>query len=315
MSESLLLIIFTICVLILLTLDLFVFHRKNKVIKIREALLWAAFWISLALSFNLLIYYLYGADKALNFLTGYLIEEALSVDNLFVFLIIFQYFGVEIKYQHKTLFWGIIGALVMRAIFIATGITLIQKFHWIVYLFGAFLVFTGFKMLGSKEKEVHPERNIILRIFTRFFPVSKDFKDGNFFRRENGRLLATPLFVVLLVVETTDVIFAMDSIPAILAITTDPFIVYTSNVCAILGLRAIYFALAGIMGLFQYLHYGLSIILMFVGVKMIIAEFIKIPVVIALTVVASILLSSILASIFFPAGKKLAERNNPRRHT
>ncbi len=300
MSEEVLLIIFTICVLILLSLDLFVFHRKDQVIKIREALLWAAFWIALALAFNVLIYYLYGAEKGLSFLTGFLIEKALSVDNLFVFLMIFQYFGINLKYQHKTLFWGIVGALIMRAIFIATGITLIHKFHWIIYIFGAFLVVTGFKMLSSKEENVHPERNIILRLFTRLFPVSKSFEDGKFFIREKGRLLATPLFVVLLVVETTDVIFAMDSIPAILAITTDPFIVYSSNVCAILGLRSLYFALAGIMGIFRYLHYGLSIILMFVGVKMIIADYIKIPIVIALSVVAGVLVISILASVLIP---------------
>lgn len=300
MSERLLLVIFMVVVVVLLSLDLFVFHRKNKALKIREALLWSLFWILLALGFNLLIYLLYGIDLALKFLTGFLIEKALSVDNLFVFLMIFQYFGVHIRYQHKTLFWGIIGALIMRALFIATGITLIHKFHWVIYIFGAFLIVTGFKMLGNKEENVHPERNIILRIFTRFFPVSKSFEDGKFFRRENGRLLATPLFVVLLVVETTDVIFAMDSIPAILAITTDPFIVYSSNVCAILGLRSLYFALAGIMGIFRYLHYGLSIILMFVGVKMIIADFVKIPIVVALSVVAGLLLISILASVLIP---------------
>jgi len=303
-SEKLMLIVFTISILILLTLDLFVFQRKDKVMRVREALLWAGFWIALALGFNLLVWHLYGSEKALNFLTGYLIEEALSVDNLFVFLIIFQFFAVPVKYQHKVLFWGIIGALVMRALFIGTGITLIRQFHWIIYIFGAFLIFTGFKMIKTSDEEVHPERNIILRLFTKYFPVSNRMEEGKFFLSEKGRRLATPLFVVLLVVETTDVIFAMDSIPAILAITTDPFIVYTSNVFAVLGLRAIYFALAGIMGLFQYLHYGLSAILMFVGFKMIIGEFYQIPIVIALSVVGGMLIISIVASVLFGEKKK-----------
>ncbi len=302
LDERIMLILFTICILTLLILDLLVFHRKDKEMKVKEALLWSLFWISLALGFNIFVYFMYGAESALNFLTGFLIEKALSVDNLFVFIIIFQYFGVRQEYQHKVLFWGILGALVMRALFIATGITLIAKFHWIIYLFGAFLIFTGYKMLSSKNEEVHPERNIILRLFTRFFPVSKKPAAGKFFVTEEGRRKATSLFVVVLVVETTDVIFALDSIPAILAITTDPFIVYTSNVFAILGLRAIYFALAGVMQLFHYLHYGLSAILMFVGLKMMISELYKFPVVVALGVVAGILVVAIIASILYPPG-------------
>lgn len=299
-SEPTLLFVFIIMILLFLTLDLMVFHRKNKEVSVKETLLWSLFWILLAFAFNILVYYLYGSEKALSFLTGYLIEKALSVDNLFVFIMIFQFFGIKQAYQHKVLFWGILGALLMRALFIAMGITLISKFHWIIYLFGGFLIFTGYKMISKDNAEVHPERNVILRLFTRFFPVSNRLDESRFFVREDNRRKATALFVVLLVVETTDVIFAMDSIPAILAITTDPFIVYTSNVFAILGLRSIYFALAGVMQLFHYLHYGLSAILIFVGFKMMISEIFKFPVLAALGIVAGILIISILASILFP---------------
>jgi len=284
----------------MLALDLGVFHRKAHVIKIKEALLWSAFWIGLSLLFNLGIYFWRGPETALEFLTGYLIEKSLSVDNIFVFLLIFSYFRVPSLYQHKVLFWGILGALVMRAIFIATGVTLIQKFHWIIYIFGAFLILTGIKMALQKDKKIHPERNPVLRLFRRYMPVTDDYKDDKFFVKRAGHYLATPLFVVLLVVETTDIIFAVDSIPAILAITLDPFIVYTSNVFAILGLRALYFALAGIMQLFHHLHYGLSAILVFVGVKMLLADIYKIPVGIALGVIASILLISVIASVIWP---------------
>ncbi len=299
-SEPTLFFVFILMILLFLTLDLMVFHRKNKEVRVKEALLWSLFWILLAFAFNILVYYLYGSEKALSFLTGYLIEKALSVDNLFVFIMIFQFFGIKQAYQHKVLFWGILGALLMRALFIAMGITLISKFHWIIYLFGGFLIFTGYKMISKNNENVHPERNVILRLFTRFFPVSNKLDESRFFVREDNRRKATALFVVLLVVETTDVIFAMDSIPAILAITTDPFIVYTSNVFAILGLRSIYFALAGVMQLFHYLHYGLSAILIFVGLKMIISEFYKFPVFAALGLVAGILIISIIASILFP---------------
>ncbi len=303
-SETVMLVLFTIVVILLLILDLFVFHRKNQAIKVKPALLWSAFWISLSLLFNVLVYVLYGRERALNFLTGYLIEEALSVDNLFVFLVIFKYFGVSGAYQRKVLFWGILGALIMRGIFIAAGVTLVNQFHFIIYVFGAFLVYTGIRMFSHDEEEVDPSRNLILRIFRKFFRVTDRFRGGSFFVREKNMLYATPLFVVLLVVESTDVIFAMDSIPAILAITTDPFIVYTSNVCAILGLRSLYFALAGVMDAFRYLNYGLSAILIFVGFKMLISDFYKIDVTVALLAVGGLLLTSILASLLIPEQKR-----------
>jgi tellurite resistance protein TerC len=299
MGEQVLLwVVFNVFVLGVLALDLGVFHRKAHVIKIREALLWSAFWITLALLFNSGIYFWRGSETALEFLTGYLIEKSLSVDNIFVFLLIFSYFGVPPLYQHKVLFWGILGALIMRAVFIAAGITLIEKFHWTIYIFGAFLILIGVKMALQKERKIRPERNPLLRLFRRWVPVTEDYAEGRFLVKRAGRTLATPLFVVLIVVETTDIIFAVDSIPAILAITLDPFIVYTSNVFAILGLRALYFALAGIMELFHHLHYGLSAVLVFVGIKMLVADLYKIPVSIALSVVAGILLISVISSIF-----------------
>jgi len=293
-------IAFNIFVLVMLAIDLGVFHRKSHEVKIKEALVWSAIWITMALLFNLGIYLWRGPTTAVEFLTGYLLEKSLSVDNIFVFLMLFSYFQVPPLYQHKVLFWGILGALIMRAIFIATGITLIQKFHWVIYIFGTFLILTGIKMALQKGKEIHPERNPVLRLFRRFMPVTDRYEDSKFFVKKDRRYHATPLFIVLLVVETTDVIFAVDSIPAILAITHDPFIVYTSNVFAILGLRALYFALAGVMQLFHYLNYGLSAILVFVGVKMLLGEVYKIPVGIALGVVAGILAISVFASIAFP---------------
>ena len=299
-NQALIWVAFNIFVVAMLTLDLGVFHRRAHVVKIKEALLWSGFWITLALLFNLLVYFWRGPETALQFLTGYLIEKSLSVDNLFVFLLIFSYFRVPALHQHKVLFWGILGALIMRAVFIFTGVTLIQRFHWVLYIFGAFLVISGIKMGLQKDKEIHPERNPVLRLFRRFMPVTDDYQESKFFIRRASRYLATPLFIVLLVVETTDVIFAVDSIPAILGITLDPFIVYTSNVFAILGLRALYFALAGLMRLFHYLHYGLSAILVFVGVKMLLADIYEIPVAVALGVVASILLISVTASIIRP---------------
>jgi tellurite resistance protein TerC len=289
--------VFNIFVLAMLALDLGVFHRRAHVIKIKEALVWSAVWIALALLFNLGIYFWRGPETALEFLTGYLIEKSLSVDNIFVFLLIFSYFGTPPPYQHKVLFWGILGALIMRAVFIAAGITLIEKFHWTIYLFGAFLILIGIKMALQKERKIRPERNPLFRLFRRWVPVTDDYAEGAFIVKRAGRYLATPLLIVLIAVETTDVIFAVDSIPAILAITLDPFIVYTSNVFAILGLRALYFALAGVMELFHYLHYGLSAVLVFVGIKMLLADLYKIPVSIALSVVAGILLVSVMASI------------------
>ncbi len=299
-DQILLWIGFNLFVLLMLALDLGVFHRKAHVVKTREALLWSAVWIAMALLFNLGIYFWQGQKVALEFLTGYLIEKSLSVDNIFVFIMIFAYFGVPALYQHKVLFWGILGALVMRALFIASGVALIERFHWIIYVFGAFLILTGAKMAWQKDKEIHPEKNPLLRLFRRLMPVTDRYHGGAFFVKQAGGSFATPLFVVLLLVETTDLIFAVDSIPAILAITLDPFIVYTSNVFAILGLRSLYFALAGIMPLFHYLNYGLAAILAFVGAKMMLVDFYKIPIGISLGVVAAILLISVVASLLWP---------------
>ena len=301
--------VFNVFVVVMLALDLGVFHRKAHVIGIKESLVWSAVWIALALLFNLGIYFWRGPETALEFLTGYLIERSLSIDNIFVFLVVFSYFRVSSLYQHKVLFWGILGAMIMRVIFIIAGVALIQKFHWIIYIFGAFLILTGIKMALQRDKQIHPERNPVLRVFRRLMPVSDDYEYGKFFVKRAGRYLATPLFIVLLVVETTDVIFAADSIPAILAITLDPFIVYTSNVFAILGLRALYFTLAGIMSLCISLHYGLSAILVFVGIKMLLADIYKIPVGIALGVVAGLLTISVIACMFRPRKEEICPVN------
>ncbi|MFN8005986.1 MAG: TerC family protein [Terriglobia bacterium] len=296
---------FTLFVLMLLGIDLGVFHRRAHIVNLKEALLWCCFWVGLALVFNLGIYYWRGPVKAMEFLTGYLIEEALSVDNLFVFLMIFSYFRVDRRYQHRVLFWGILGAILMRACFIVMGISLIRRFHWIIFVFGGLLIFTGIKMAFQKEKELHPEKNPLLRLCHRWLPITKDYVGGKFFTRREGRVTATPLFVVLLLLETTDLAFAVDSIPAVLAISHDPFIVYTSNIFAILGLRSIFFALSGIIQLFAYLQYGLSAILIFVGLKMVFSDLWKIPVGTALAVVGGILLISIVASLIWkPAGEK-----------
>jgi tellurite resistance protein TerC len=258
-------------------------------------------WITLALSFNLGLYVWLGPRPALEFLTGYLIEKSLSVDNLFVFLLLFSYFRVDGQYQHEVLFWGIIGALVMRALFIALGVTLIHRFAWIIYVFGAVLIYSGIRMAFEKKKQIRPEKNPVLKLFRRLMPVTEDYEGGNFFVRRERRRFATPLLTVLVLVETTDLIFATDSIPAVLAITTDPFIVYTSNVFAILGLRALYFALAGAMDRFHHLHYGLALILAFVGTKMILTAWdIRIPTHIALFVIVTILALSVVASLIWP---------------
>jgi tellurite resistance protein TerC len=262
-------------------------------------------WIALAAIFAVVIFFWHGRTPALEFVTGYVIELSLSVDNLFVFLLIFRFFQVPAIHQHKVLFWGILGALIMRAIFIAAGVTLIQRFHWIIYAFGAFLVYSGIKLFFQNEAEIHPEKNPVLRLFRRWVPVTKDYVDNKFFVRSPG-LYATPLFVVLLVVETTDLLFAVDSIPAILAITRDAFIVYTSNVFAILGLRSMYFALAGMMEMFRYLHYGLSLVLVFVGAKMLVSHYLEIPTPVALAAVAGVLAISVIASMANPR-KETAE--------
>jgi tellurite resistance protein TerC len=296
-TQTLAWIVFNVLVLAVLALDLAVFHRRPHALGMKEALTWVALWVSLAAGFAGLVHYWKGPDAALQFATGYLIEESLSVDNMFVFLMIFSYFAVPRVYQHRVLFWGILGALVMRAVMIFAGVALINRFHWVLYIFGAFLIFTGIKMAFQKDKEIHPEANPVLRLVRRFLPVTDRYDGGRFVVKNGGRYALTPLFVVLVMIETTDLVFALDSIPAVLAISRDPFIVYTSNVFAILGLRALFFAVAGAMELFQYLNYGLAAILVFIGVKMLVAEFFPIPVGIALAVVGGILLISVGASI------------------
>ena len=290
-------IVFNLFILAMLALDQFIFHRKAHVIKMREALGWSAVWISLAFLFNIGIYFWHGKKPALEFLTGYLIEESLSIDNLFVFLVIFSYFKVPAIYQHKILFWGILCAQIMRGAFIFAGIKLIHQFHWIIYIFGAFLIMTGIKLFMQKDQEFDPGKNPVLTLTKRVLPVTDDYHGDKFFTRSRGKLLATPLFIVFIFVNVTDFIFALDSIPAILAITLDPFIVYSSNVFAILGLRALYFVLARFMELFHYLHYGLAAILVFVGAKMMLVDVINIPIGIALGFVVMTLLISVLASL------------------
>jgi len=288
----------------MLALDLGVFHKKSHKVPVKEALIWSAVWITLSLLFNILVYYKFGKTLALEYLTGYVIEYSLSVDNIFVFILIFSYFAVKGEYQHRVLFWGIIGALVMRAIFIFAGVALINRFHWIVIIFGGFLVFTGIRMLFQKEAEVDPEKNPIVRFFKRFLPVTDDYHGKNFFIKKNHKLYATPLFLVLLIIESSDLIFAVDSIPAILAVSKNPFIVYTSNIFAIMGLRSLYFALSGIMGLFRYLKVGLAFVLTFVGVKMLLAFIhIEIPILLSLGVIISILMFSVLASVLIKLPK------------
>lgn len=292
--------VFNVFIIAMLIVDLVVLHSEDEKVSIKEALIWTGVWIALALIFGVGVYYYMGTQTALDYYTGYLIEKSLSVDNIFVFLLVFSYFKVPDEYQHKVLFWGIFGALVMRLAFIFTGVALLERFHWIVYIFGAFLVFTGIKLAFEKDKEIHPERNPVLKLVRRLFPTVKSYYGSQFFIRRMGKLMATPLFIVLIVIETTDLIFALDSIPAILAITRDEFIIYSSNAFAILGLRALYFAVSGIMQLFHYLHYGLALVLVFVGVKMLIEEFYHIPTPYALAFIALTLTISVVASILNP---------------
>lgn len=309
MQESIWLwVVFNLFVLFMLALDLGVFHRHSHVVTTKEAVTWSVVWITLAMVFNACLYFFWdtiapnsaytNSEASLAFFTGYLIEKSLSVDNIFVFILIFTFFAVPAAYQHRVLFWGILGALVMRAALIAVGATLLKEFHWIIYVFGAFLIFTGIRMAFHKNEEVHPENNPLVKLLKRIMPVTDNYEGDKFFIRRAGTLMATPLFVVLLMVESTDLIFAVDSIPAIFAVTNDPFIVYTSNVFAILGLRALYFLLANVMDKFQYLKLGLSVVLTFVGVKMVIVDFYKIPVGVSLVVIASILAVSIAASLW-----------------
>ena len=306
---------FNLFVLAMLALDLGVFHRKAHAVSVKEATIWSVVWISLAMLFNLGIYLFWNqlvpnsaysnGDAALSFFTGYLIEKSLSVDNIFVFVLIFSYFAVPAQYQHRVLFWGILGALVMRAARILVGAALIKEFHWIIWVFGAFLIFTGIKMAFHKNEELQPEKNPLISLFRRIMPVTDAYQGSRFFVRQAGKLLATPLFLVLLMVESTDLIFAVDSIPAIFAVTQEPFIVYTSNVFAILGLRSLYFLLAGVMDKFHYLKLGLSVVLTFVGVKMLMPDVsaaltgvsLKIPTAVSLGVVAGILAIAVVASL------------------
>jgi tellurite resistance protein TerC len=308
MSESVILWgSFNLFVLGMLALDLGVFHRKSHKVTVKEALTWTAVWITLAMIFNLFVYYYFDKEKAVEFFTGYLIEKSLSVDNIFVIIMIFSYFQVPNEYQHKVLFWGILGALVMRIIFILSGIELIHRFHWLVYIFGGFLIFTGIRMITSGDAKLEPDKNPLIKVARILFPITPNFVGDKFFVMQESRLWATPLFLVVILIEATDLIFAVDSIPAILAISEDSFIVYTSNVFAILGLRSLYFALSGIEKYFHYLKFGLSAILIFVGIKMCIVDFWKIPTEISLIVIVFVLGLAMLASVIFP--KKQEEKS------
>lgn len=297
MSETLALALFTLFVLLMLALDLGVFQRQPHRLSFREAIGWYAFWVALAIAFNLGIYFWRGGQPALEFLTGYILEVSLSMDNVFVFAVIFAVLGVRGEFQHRVLFWGIVGALVMRAAFIAAGVALVARFHWVLYIFGAFLVLTGVRLFRQKPEQFNPQRSPVMRLARRIFPITPEYEGAKFFVVREGRRLATPLLLVLLLVETTDVLFAVDSIPAVFSVTLDPFIVYTSNIFAILGLRALYFVLAGAIRKFRYLRPGLSLVLVFVGIKMLAAEFYKIPILLSLGIISSILLIAVLASL------------------
>ena len=296
---------FNVFVIVMLALDLGVFNRRAHTVTFREALAWSGVWVGLATLFAVLVYFWHGRSESLEFATGYLIELSLSIDNLFVFLVIFRYFRVPSELQHRVLFWGILGALITRGIFILAGVSLIQRFHWLTYVFGALLVYSGVKLLRQADQEIDPETNPLLKMFRRWIPVTDDYVGEKFWVRRPG-LYATPLVVVLLIVETTDVVFAVDSIPAVLAITLNAFIVYTSNVFAILGLRSMYFAVAGMMDLFEYLHYGLSVVLILIGAKMLASHYITVPTVAALGTVAGVIAISVVASLVFPQKKKSA---------
>jgi tellurite resistance protein TerC len=303
-------IIFGLLIASFLTLDLFVFHREAHEVKPREALTWVCVWVSAALVFCGILYFWRGPEASGEFLAGYLIEQSLSVDNMFVFALIFGYFAVPGKLQHRLLFWGIVGAVIFRAIFIGAGAVMLKNFHWMMYVFGAFLVYTGIKLLRHHEEEIEPEKNPVLRLIRRFVPMTDQLHGQSFFIRQGGRLMATPLFAVLIVIETTDVIFAVDSIPAVFAVTSDPFIVFTSNAFAILGLRALYFLLADMMGRFVYLKYGLAAILTLVGVKMLLADIYKVPVWLSLSAIAVILAVTVVISLRAapePVGAHLAQ--------
>jgi len=296
-------IAFNVFALVMLVIDLRVFHRPGHVIKFREALGWSLMYVAQAAAFAAILYFWQGRESSLEFVAGYVVELSLSVDNLFVFLVIFNYFAVPDEQQHRVLFWGILGALILRGIFIGAGVGLIHRFHWLLYLFGALLIYSGIRVCISGEHQVDPASNPVVKMLRKWIPVTTEYRNGRFFVRnpqENGRLYATPLLVVLLVIETTDVLFAVDSIPAVLAITLKAFIVYTSNVFAILGLRSMFFAVAGLMKLFRFLHYGLAVILILVGAKMLLGDYIEIPIGVTLGSVAAVLLVAIALSLAYP---------------
>lgn len=297
-------IVFNAFVLLMLALDLGLFHRHAHTVSFREAILWSTFWIVLALLFAAAVSYWMSLDSAMQFLTGYLIEKSLSIDNIFVFALIFTYFSTPPQYQHRVLFWGIIGALVMRACMIALGATLLEQFHWIIYIFGLFLVLTGIRIAAKSEVGIDPQRNLLVRLFKKMVPVTSEYSNGHFFIIKNGKRFATPLFLVLIMIESADIVFAVDSIPAIFAVADDPFIVYTSNVFAILGLRSLYFALADLIYRFHYLKFGLALIMTFVGIKMLFMDIYKIPIGFSLAFVVSIIVVSIVASIRYGADQK-----------
>jgi tellurite resistance protein TerC len=303
LNQLLFWILFNLFVLGMLVLDLGFFQRPGHVVKFREALAWSLTWIGLACAFAVIIHFRFGHPTAVEFVTGYVIELSLSVDNLFIFLLTFRYFRVSPDHQRKVLFWGIVGALVMRGVFIVVGVGLIRSFHWITYIFGALLVYSGIKLFRQRDVAIEPENNPVLRLFRRWVRVTQDYEGDKFLVRRAG-LYATPLLAVLVVVETTDLLFATDSIPAVLAITLKPFIVYTSNVFAVLGLRSMYFVLAGMMELFHYLHYGLAVVLIFIGIKMMTSEYYQIPTSMALGVVAGVLFISVLASVLHPRSQE-----------
>ena len=297
-------ILFNVFALVMLIVDLRVFHRPGHVVKFRETLGWSLMYVAMAVAFAAILYFWQGRQTSLEFVTGYVVELSLSVDNLFVFLVIFNYFAVPDEQQHRVLFWGIVGALILRGIFIGAGVELIQRFHWLLFVFGALLIYSGIRVCLTGEHQVDPSSNPVVKVLRRWIPVTTDYRGGRFFVRnpqENGRLYATPLLVVLLVIETTDVLFAVDSIPAVLAITLKAFIVYTSNVFAILGLRSMYFAVSGLIKVFRFLHYGLAVILILVGVKMLLGDYFEIPIGVTLGTVALVLLISIALSMAYPA--------------
>lgn len=307
-------IAFNVAIISILALDLGIFHRSAHVVSFKEAGIWSAIWVTLALLFNVGIYFYAGSERALEFLTGYLVEYSLAVDNIFVFLLIFEAFAVPLVYRHRVLFWGILGALIMRGTFILLGAYLIERFHWILYFFGAFLVITAVRMfLEGEEQEVDVEENVAVRVVRRFFPITKEYRGESFTVREAGKLFATPLLVVLAVIEVSDLIFAVDSIPAIFSITQDPFLVYTSNVFAILGLRSMYFLLDGVIQRFYYLRPALSVILGFIGVKMLLMDIYHVPIAVSLGVIVLVLVTAIVASILFP--KADAQQEQVQEHS